>query len=89
MENKEEIDLLKTYWNSCLTTPRLLEWELIEELYYKFGLQKAKHIIRDLAENGFKKVKTMREALNSDGSIKPKDWKDKPFYETDPLKGIK
>lgn len=68
----EPISKLIAYYNSTITTPRHLEREFIEELSSKFGFDKAKLIIRNLAENGFKKVKTMREALDGQGNIKPK-----------------
>ena len=94
--NKEE--QLFSYWNSLLFTPRGIEKEFIEELLIKFKFEKTKRIIRELAENGFKKVKTMRDALDKNGIIKPKD-NNKPtdgirtedqFQETkELLKGIK
>lgn len=72
--SRQDLGKLQIYWNTILFTPRLIEKEFIDNLYGKFGLDKSKGIIRDLAENGFKKVKTMRESLNWEtGEIKPKN----------------
>ena len=73
-KNKEkEEEQLRSYWNATIGTPRLIELEFIEELLTKFGYEGAKGIVRNLAESGFKKVKTMRSALNDDGTIKPRE----------------
>ena len=72
IEKEKDIEKLTTYWDSALTTPKLLEKELIEELFNKFGFKKTKNIIRQFAEGSFRSTKTMREALNDDGTIKPK-----------------
>lgn len=73
MNNPEpENSRLYAYYNALINTPRLLEIEFIDELVEKFGQERTKKIIRALAEDGFKKVKTMREALNEKGEIKPR-----------------
>lgn len=69
----DPLSVLAAYWNSALSTPRLIEKEFIEELLQKHGFKKAKKIIRSLAEKGFKRVPTMRGALDEYGNIKPKE----------------
>jgi len=64
---------LTSYWNSLFGTPHLLEWEFIEELINEYGIGKAKQIIRQFKEDNFHVVKTMRAALNKDGTIKSRD----------------
>jgi len=72
-EIKKEPDTLVSYWNSLFGTPHQLEQEFIQELIDKFGDDKAKHIIRQFREENFHVVKTMRLALNKDGTIKARE----------------
>ena len=69
-EIKKEPDALIPYWNTLFGTPHLLEQEFIQELIDEYGVEKAKLIIRQFREDNFHVVKTMREALNKDGTIK-------------------
>ena len=74
-DEDKEIEQLTALFNSALYIPKLLEKEFIKELYDKFGYDKSKIIIRKFAAGKFHKVDTMRDSLNSDGTIKPKNQK--------------
>lgn len=70
---EEKLDKLINYWNAILKeTARLLETQFISELFEKFGFDKTKLLIRQFREGNFHSLKTMREALNTDGTIKPR-----------------
>jgi len=79
------------YWDSLFGTSHLLEQEFIIDLVGWFGFDKAKLIIRRFKEDNFHVIKTMRLALNKDGTIKTrtskptgrviKDEKFKPIIE--------
>ena len=57
-------------------TPGIVEINFVEGLREKFGSVKASQILFNLRESNFSSIRTMREALNEDGSIKPKpNWK--------------
>lgn len=75
-DKEEEIEKLYILFSSYLFVPKLLEKEFVSELYEKFGFDKTKRLIREFAEGNFRKVQTMREALNPDGTIKPKTKKE-------------
>ena len=64
-----------TIWRSIFPnkTPGQVEIKFVEELREKFDVNKASQILFNLRELNFNSIRTMREALNDDGSIKPKE----------------
>ena len=72
-QGEKQEEQLTALFSSALYPPKLLEKEFISEIYSKFGYDKSKIIIRKFAGGNFRKVNTMREALNPDGTIKPKE----------------
>ena len=74
-----------TIWKSIFPnkTPGMVEINFVEELRQKFGAIKASQILFNLRESNFSSIRTMKDALNEDGTIKPKQ---KP---TDEAKTIK
>jgi len=56
-----------------LSNPGKVETDFVNELIKKFGIKRAKQIIYSFRENGFKKVATMRKALDRSGNIIPRD----------------
>jgi len=63
-----------TIWRSIFPnkTPGIVEITFVEGLREKFGSVKASQILFNLRELNFNSIRTMREALNNDGTIKPK-----------------
>ena len=74
-----------TIWKSIFPnkTPGMVEINFVEELRQKFGAIKASQILFNLRESNFSSIRTMKDALDEDGTIKPKQ---KP---TDEAKTIK
>ncbi|MBK7381673.1 MAG: replication protein [Ignavibacteriales bacterium] len=64
-----------TIWRSIFPnkTPGIVEITFVEGLREKFGSIKASQVLFNLRESNFNSIRTMREALNEDGSIKPKE----------------
>lgn len=70
---KEE-ELINNIWiNVFLYNPGLVEKTFIKELLNKYGEKKTKKIMYDFRENGFRKISTMRNALDEEGNIKSKE----------------
>lgn len=66
-------DGLNDLWrNVFLGNAGAVEKDFVKELTEKHGKEKAKRILYDLRENGFKKVRTMKDALDKHGNIKPR-----------------
>ena len=70
-EKKEEICSL-LWINVFLNNAGDVEKEFVGELINKFGQQKTKTILKVFRENGFKKIATMREAIDEEGNLKPR-----------------
>lgn len=72
-EGVKEEEKARLMWISVfLNNAGLVEKGFVAELIKKHGEVKAKIILMNLREDGFRKVKTMREALDAGGNIKPK-----------------
>lgn len=75
--NKDDLVLMEVsekIWRTVyLSNPGEVELNFVFGLIGKFGEKRTKRIIMELREEGFKKISTMKKALNPDGTIKPKE----------------
>lgn len=70
----EENENAESIWRGIyLSNPGKVEIDFVKELIHKHGATHTKRIIYSLRENGFKKVATMRKALDGSGNIIPRD----------------
>jgi hypothetical protein len=53
--------------------PGMVEVDFCERLIIKFGNNRAKTILYNLRKDNFHSIRTMEEALDEDGNIKPRD----------------
>ncbi len=69
-EEKEEARLL---WISIfLHNAGAVEIDFVLDLFAKFDKKRAKRILREFKEQGFHKIRTMRDSLDDNGNIRPK-----------------
>lgn len=69
----EDIQKLNVYWSANLFPPKIAHKEFVDELYKKFGIEKTKQIIKKFSEGNFRNLNTMKESLDENGNIKPRD----------------
>ncbi len=73
-EEEEKEDSPRLLWiNIFLHNAGPVEIDFVKKLVEKFGYQRAKTILYDLKKNNFHSVKTMEEALDENGNIKPRE----------------
>lgn len=71
-EEKHPTHQKNSLWqNVFLSNPGLVEQNFVDELIKKFGEEKTKKILYDFREKNFKAIRTMKEALDEKGNIKP------------------
>ncbi len=68
-------------WRSTFgKNPRIPERDITQLLVEKFGWDKTYEIFYDAMLKGFHKITTLRDSLDKDGNIKPKDEKKDAIY---------
>lgn len=73
MDMDKEEDNGKIWVRIFLKNPGAVELKFVKDLVDKFGIEKASKILFNFREQNFHSIKTMREALNPDGTIKPRE----------------
>ena len=72
-EKEEELETARLLWISIFTNnPGIVEKEFVTERIKAKGFPYARRLFRDFRELGFHKVRTMKDALDENGEIKPK-----------------
>ena len=72
-EKEEELETARLLWISIFTNnPGVVEKEFVAERIKAKGFPYARKLFRDFRELGFHKVRTMKDALDENGEIKPK-----------------
>lgn len=92
IDKEKDIRRLEIYYQDCIHLPKYRDKQFIAELYEKYGYIKSREIINQYADNNFHTLQKMRDALNPDGSIKPKESKvNSPVQQVnvDPYRSIR
>jgi hypothetical protein len=72
-EEEGQLETARMLWISIFTNnPGSVEKEFVSERIKFGGISYTKKLFRDFREMGFHKVRTMKEALDESGNIKPK-----------------
>ena len=84
VEDKVEVEVedKEKLWRSIfLKNPGKVEFDFVDELVIKFGLERAKEILYNLRENNFHSIRKMKDSLDESGNIKPfNSLPEKEFY---------
>ena len=73
-EEKEIDESPRLLWINIFThNPGLVETNFTKKLIDKFGYKKAKNLMYELRRNNFHSVRTMEDAIDKNGNIKPRD----------------
>lgn len=80
---EQELEQARILWINVFTTNAgIVEKELVAGWIKKFGYKKAKQIIYTFRELSFRKPRTMKEALDENGDIRPKEERSLPNEAT-------